>query len=88
MPARIMPEAPGISIPKYSVVGKYTTEPGSKFAQHVALTRDESTASRGIALPVWEMGPPHSGWSDFLEQDPCGRQMPCTRRRMAFSHFG
>ncbi|MGO9470964.1 MAG: hypothetical protein ACLQVF_43280 [Isosphaeraceae bacterium] len=31
MPATVVPHAPGISVPRYSVVGKYTSEPGSNF---------------------------------------------------------
>jgi hypothetical protein len=58
VPAQVIPESPGISIPRYSVVGKYTNEPGSRFVQHVGLTRDEGTASHGTELPVWEMAPP------------------------------
>jgi len=58
VPAQVVPEAPGISVPRYSVVGKYTSEPGSRFVQHVGLTRDEGPTSHGTEVPVWDMRPP------------------------------
>jgi hypothetical protein len=58
VPAQVIPEAPGITVPRYSVVGKYTSESGSRFVEHVALIRDEGPASHGTELAVWQMGPP------------------------------
>ncbi len=58
MPTHVVPQAPGISAPRYSIVGKYTSEPGSRFVQHVGLIRDEGPTIRGTEVPVWEMRPP------------------------------
>ena len=58
MPAQIVPEAPGISVARYSIVGMYTDEPGSRFVGHVALIRDDGPTSHGTEVPVWEMQPP------------------------------
>ena len=58
MPAQIVPKTPGISVPRYSIVGKYTDEPESRFIQHVALVREEGPASHGSEVPVWHMQPP------------------------------
>jgi len=58
MPAQVVPKAPGIFIRRYSIVGKYTNEPGSRFVKHVALIRDEGLTSHGTEVPVWDMRPP------------------------------
>ena len=58
MPAQVVPPAPGISVPRYSVVGKYPNETGSRFVEHVGLIRDEGPTSYGTEVPVWDMRPP------------------------------
>jgi hypothetical protein len=58
LPAYIVPKAPGIPVPRYSIIGMYRDEPGSRFVRHVALIRDDGPASHGTEVPVWEMQPP------------------------------
>lgn len=59
MPAAVVPSAPaGLPVPQYAVVGTYATAAGSRFVQHVALTREVGTVTHGIPTNVWHMGPP------------------------------
>jgi hypothetical protein len=68
VPAQMVPKHPGMFVPRYSIVGRYPSEPGSRFVQHVALIRDEGAASHGAELAVWEMGPPLTAGTNSLSR--------------------
>src|SRR5262245_46468813 len=54
----LSPNAPQ-NLLKYSVVGKYLTDTGTAFVQHVAILREDTQLSYALSNAlVWHMGPP------------------------------
>lgn len=58
MPAQLAPASPGITVPKYSIVGQYISGKSGNFVQHVALAREEGLVFYGHQVSVWGMQPP------------------------------
>ncbi len=57
MPALVAPDAPGISLARFAVIGIYD-DPDSAFVRHVALLREDGTLIYGENAHVFHMGPP------------------------------
>jgi hypothetical protein len=57
LPAQVIPDEPGIGLPRFAVIGTYDGE-NSTFVRHVALLQEEGSVSFGSEAPVFHMGPP------------------------------
>ncbi len=57
MPALVVPDAPGMSLARFAVIGVYD-DPDSAFVRHAALLREDSTVPYGENVHVFHMGPP------------------------------
>jgi hypothetical protein len=58
VPAQVVPSAPGVPASRYSVVGMYSEEAGSRFVCHLALLREDGRLTYGATSQVWDMAPP------------------------------
>lgn len=59
MPAKRLAEGAPERITKFSVIGNYVTDAGSRFVRHVAILRSDAHLYYGCQnILVWHMGPP------------------------------
>lgn len=57
LPALVVPDEPGVPLPRFAVIGTYDG-PNSTFVRHVALLREDSNVLHGLNVHVFHMGPP------------------------------